>query len=109
MSAGVHEWDQITHDERDWLNMVAARTNLDALTIGSLQRWCEQQLVSELGITGVRTVESQWNDDGEPIGPEIRISYRFARMVQAVATEVAAARNAAIDVELEKWPSRGMG
>lgn len=103
MSA-VDPLDQVVRDERDWLHMVECNTGLDPLTVGSLREACQRQLEHD-GVTGMRVVTQRRNAAGDPIGPEVLISYRFAWMVQVVATHVAEARNAAIEAELEVWPS----
>lgn len=98
------DWDEVSLDERYWTSVIADHAGLDVLTVDSLVRWCEKELAGH-GITGVKSVEQRWNERGEAIGPDVRISFRFEMLLSSVAIKLAEARRAAFDDALEGWPT----
>lgn len=96
------DWDSVNRDERNSTSLIARRYELGSVLL--LTDWCESQL-AEQGITGVRTYAPRWNGDGEPIGPDMKISLRFEMLLASVAQAMATARREAFDAALEQWRS----
>lgn len=87
------------HDERDWCRLVQNKHRLDPLLVGSLLNMLEKAM-TEAGRPLERTYVRRWNADGDPIGPDQRMSVEAGYALERVCERVRKALDLAIEEEV---------
>lgn len=65
--------EPLLHDEREWRGMLERRHGLSPLLVGSILEFLAKAGTCA-GVPLERTCRRRYNAEGEPIGPEMRIS-----------------------------------